>query len=281
LRCVFVSDIHGNIDRYEKFFCYIKKQIPECVLIGGDLLPLYPTNDESMKDFIERRIIKGIRNLKKQIKSDIRFFIILGNDDPRVYEKYFIDADKKGILDYIHFKTIEYNSFYIKGYSYIPPTPFHLKDWERYDISRHIDVGAISPEEGDFSKDVDMDKIRYSTIKEDIEILIDKSPMDKSIFLFHSPPYKTHLDRAALDGKKIDHAPIDVNVGSIAIKRFIRDRQPFLTLHGHIHESSKITKNWKDKIGRTFMFSAAYDGNELCIVNFDTNDLESARRIIL
>jgi len=39
--------------------------------------------------------------------------------------------------------------------------------------------------------------------------------------VLHSPPYDTGLDRAALDGRSVDHAPLDVHVGSIAIRRFI------------------------------------------------------------
>jgi Icc-related predicted phosphoesterase len=74
---------------------------------------------------------------------------------------------------------------------------------------------------------------------------------------------------------------MDVHVGSIAIQRFIKTHQPLLTLHGHIHESVRITGLWKEKIGRTFSFTAAYDGPELAVVRFDTNHLENAVRELL
>jgi Icc-related predicted phosphoesterase len=96
--------------------------------------------------------------------------------------------------------------------------------------------------------------------------------------LFHSPPYQTKLDRAALDGKMVDHVPVDVHVGSIAIRRLIEARQPLVTLHGHIHESAELTGSWKDRIGRTHIFSAAHAGPELALVRFDTDDLEQATR---
>ena len=35
--------------------------------------------------------------------------------------------------------------------------------------------------------------------------------------------------------KMIDYAPLDVHVGSIAVRRFIESRAPYLTLHGHVH----------------------------------------------
>ena len=65
------------------------------------------------------------------------------------------------------------------------------------------------------------------------------------------PPCDTLLDRAALDEKMIDYVPPDVHVGSIAIQRFIEERQPGLTLHGHVHESARLTGQWQQRFGRT------------------------------
>jgi len=60
-----------------------------------------------------------------------------------------------------------------------------------------------------------------------------------------------------------------VHVGSIAVRRFIETRQPHLTLHGHIHESARLTGSWRDRIGRTLLLSAAHDGPELALIRFD------------
>jgi len=234
-----------------------------------------------MEEFIETTILGDIRNIQSDFDKKIRFFVIMGNDDPRMYEHLFIDADKTGILDYIHQKTISYKKTYVTGYSYVPPTPFQLKDWERYDVSQYVDVGAVSPEQGRRTIDVPLDEIKYSTIAEDLEKLSQQSPATKTIYLFHSPPYHSCLDRADLHGKKVDHAPIDVHVGSVAIQRFIKSKQPLLTLHGHVHESAQITGWWKEKVDRTFSFTAAHDGPELAIVRFDTENLKNATRELI
>ena len=105
--------------------------------------------------------------------------------------------------------------------------------------------------------------------------------LSKSIILLHSPPYDTDLDRAALDGKMIDYVPLDVHLGSIAIRKFIEQRQPLLTLHGHIHESARITKTWRGKIGNTSMFTAAHDGPELAVIRFDLDLPHTAERELM
>ena len=105
--------------------------------------------------------------------------------------------------------------------------------------------------------------------------------MERAVFLFHTPPHETALDRAALDGMMVDYVPLDVHVGSIAVRRFIEARQPLLTLHGHIHESARLTGSWRDKIGETHLFSAAHDGPELALVRFDLENPEDATRTLI
>jgi Icc-related predicted phosphoesterase len=169
----------------------------------------------------------------------------------------------------------------VYGYACVPPTPFLKRDWERYDVSRYVDPGCVSPELGMRSVPVDAHEIRYGTIAADLERLADEDDLRDSVFLFHTPPYRTALDRAALDGRMVDHVPMDVHVGSIAVRRFIEERQPLLTLHGHIHESARLTGAWRDRIGRTHLFSAAHDGPELCLVRFDLENPAEATRALI
>jgi hypothetical protein len=206
--------------------------------------------------------------------------LILGNDDARITEKDFIEAEQLGVWKYLHQRKIDHGGFSFYGYSYIPPSPFRLKDWERYDVSRYADPGCIHPTEGFFTVEPKED-IEYSTIKEDLKNLIEEQNLKNTVLLFHSPPYQTGLDRAALDGKFIDHVPLDVHVGSIAIKRFIEERKPLISLHGHIHESSRLTGIWREKIGETLSMSAAWDGPELALVSFHTEDPSTAERRII
>lgn len=282
----FVSDLHGKIERYNKLFSQILIEKPEAVFLGGDLLPsgLFAlTNDEKVIDnFINDFLINGFQNLKEKLAEKYpRVFLILGNDDGKINEKDFINGQKIGVWEYIHNKKIKFGDFDIYGYSYVPPTPFQLKDWEKYDVSRFTDPGCISPEEGWHSVDVPKHELRCSTIEKDLKTLVEGNNITNTIFLFHTPPYKTNLDRAALDGQMVDHVPLDVHVGSIAVKRFIEEYQPTITMHGHIHESASLTGTWKDKIGKTHLFTAAHNGPELALIRFNKYHPEKSTRELL
>jgi Icc-related predicted phosphoesterase len=269
----FTSDLHGRTDRYDALFRLIVDETPDAVLLGGDLLPhMYAslTVNPSHADFVNDVLAAGFRRVRETLGPrypDV--LLILGNDDPKFEEAAVLSAGADGLWTYVHERRVESGGVPVYGYANVPPTPFLLKDWERYDVSRFVDPGSISPEEGRRSVPVDMRRVRYATIREDLDRLAGEDDLDRAVFLFHSPPYETALDRAALDGRMVDYVPLDVHIGSIAIRRFIEARQPAATLHGHVHESARITGSWRDTIGRTQMMSGAHEGPELPLIRFD------------
>lgn len=284
--CFFASDLHGSKDRYFKLFERIIDERPSAVFLGGDLLPhgMIPlteartTRGYFTKDFL----IYQLNKMKAHLSTAYpHIFLILGNDDARFEESTIREAERQKYWTYLHNRHVDFKGFGIYGYSYVPPTPFQLKDWERYDVSRYVDPGCVSPEEGIRSIPVPVKETRYATIAQDLERLTGQGNLQDALFLFHTPPYKTALDRAALDGKRVDHVPMDVNVGSIAVRKFIEERQPLITLHGHVHESARITGSWRDRIGNTICLSAAHDGPELALVTFDLEKPQQAMRELI
>jgi len=249
-------------------------------LPGG--MAINASADLSHDDFIKGFLAKNLRKLKEKLADKYpEIFVILGNDDGRSSEPAISELESQNLWRYVHNHKIDFREFTVYGYAFVPPTPFRLKDWEKYDVSRYEEMGTISPEQGYYSFPIrDSDK-KYATIKKDLDKLIENDNREKSIFLFHTPPYQTKLDRVDREGQMIDHAPVDIHVGSIAVRRFIEKHRPLLTLHGHIHESTRLTGRWVDRIGRTYCFNAAHDGPELSLVRFDPNRLENATRELL
>ena len=282
-QCFFVSDLHGSTDRYEKLFRAVASGQPDGLFVGGDILPSAlhwagpEAGDES--NFVSGYLLRRLRELSLEMGSRYpRVFVILGNDDGRGEEDSVLEGDAQGLWTYVHARKTPFGEFTVYGYSYVPPTPFLLKDWERYDVSRYADPGCVSPEEGVRSCPVPANELRYSTIALDLDKLAADDSMERAVLLFHSPPHGTNLDHSACGGKMVDGVPVDFHLGSIAIKRFIEQRQPLLTMHGHIHETARLSGSWRDRIGRTHAFSAAQDGPELALVRFDLDDLSLATR---
>jgi Icc-related predicted phosphoesterase len=284
--CLFASDLHGRTGRYRKLFDRVASAPPAVVLLGGDLLPFGDPR------FLERTLRAECRRLRRRLAERYpRWLIILGNDDPRTQEAGLVDGEKEGLWNYLHGHCLRIDGHRFCGYACVPPTPFLLKDWERYDVSRHLDVGSVSPEEGWRSVPVDAGEVSTGTIRTDLERLVEGATglagaegtegLADALFLFHAPPYGGLLDLADLGSRAVDHAPLDSHVGSIAVRRFIEEQRPRVTLHGHVHESSRLSGSWRERIGATHCFSAAWDGSELAVVSFTLERPEDAERLLL
>jgi Icc-related predicted phosphoesterase len=278
-RCLFVSDLHGRVDCYRKLAAVAGEERPDVILLGGDLLPHELKGGGDFIAEVLRPIFKEIRD--RTGSGGGRTLLIPGNDDPGARVEELLQGEGDRLWTFLHQRIVTIGAYRFAGYACVPPTPFALKDWERYDVSRYVDPGCLPPDEGRRSLPVEAREAAARTIIEDLSVLAGGDPLERTVFLFHSPPHRTVLDRASLDGVMVDHVPVDVHVGSVAIARFIEERQPLATLHGHIHESARLTGSWRQQLGRTHLFGAAHDGPELAVVRFDLADLDAATRELI
>ena len=274
--CFFVSDLHGKISRYEALLKIIRKEKPDFVFIGGDLFPqrsFQPGQSEGGDiDFVKDFMIRKFSELKETL--DCAFpdiFLIPGNDDPKIVFDKLAEGEKADLWRNLHNQCVVIGKYRFYGYGCVPPTPFKIKDWDRFDISKEIEVGCIPPVDGYHSVPPDHDP-GNDTIQNDLQILTNDDNMEFSVFLFHSPPFQTMLDCAELQNNSSEKPSGFLNVGSKAIRNFIVEKQPYITMHGHIHESARITGEWKQNINRTLSFTAAHDGPELAVIKFELND---------
>jgi len=276
--CLFVSDLHGKISRYDALFKFIKKEKPDFVFIGGDLLPHRSTQQTRLageNDFIKGYLIRKFNELKDKMGCHFpEVFLIPGNDDYKIVFDAVSEGEKKELWQNLQNRCVVLGKYRFYGYACVPPTPFRIKDWDRFDIDKEIAPGCIAPSDGFHSTQPDHDP-ENDTIQEDIEKLVSSDNIEFSVFLFHSPPYQSAFDQAETG------EGIILPVGSKAIRNFIDEKQPYITMHGHIHESARITGKWKQSFGRTYSFTAAHDGPELAVVRFELHDPQHATRILI
>lgn len=110
-----------------------------------------------------------------------------------------------------------------------------------------VSCGWVNPSPWKTAREEEEDKLEQR-----LERYISQLKNVKSaIFNFHAPPYQTKLDEAPLLDEELNPiiqggSVVMVPVGSKAVRKMIEKYQPFLGLHGHIHEASGSMK-----IGRT------------------------------
>lgn len=272
--CYFVSDLHGSIKRYEILIDTILKNKPSFVFMGGDLLPHVRVSDKqknkTINPFISEFIIPQFKKLQRQLGCNYpEVYLIPGNDDYKIDIPGFAIGHEKDLWKLIVSNKVRFGPYTIYGYSYVPPTPFRIKDWEKYDIDYTVNEGCIDPKDGYKSEEVVSGDTQL--ISEDISMLVGEDNMNKAIFLFHSPPF----------GCSLDKIPSGLSIGSKAITEFITQKQPYITMHGHAHETVAVTGQWRQLFGRTHSFSAANDQSGLALIEFQIDQPSNARRLLL
>ena len=285
-RCFFVSDLHGATGRYRALFRAIEAERPVAVFLGGDLLPhemaKLPSIPGGAEGFLEGFLVSGLQTVRDRLgEAYPRIFLVLGNDDARFHEAAILAHAARGLWSYVHRRCVDFEEWIVCGYGCIPPSPFQRKDFERYDVSRYVDPGCVPPEAGALTVPVSERELVWTTIADELERMVEGRDLSRALCLFHAPPHRTAIDRADLDGHAVDHAPVDVHIGSVAIRRFFERHAPTLGLHGHVHEAARLTGRWRDHVGGTPVVTAAHDGPELALVRFDPADPDAATRELL
>ncbi len=286
---LYTADLHGNEIQYQKLVDFAIKNSVDSVIIGGDIAPKGESDRylEKQGEFIKNYLPRLISPLKQQLPKT-NLFLLMGNDDCKA-NLDLLEQNDPGLYRIIHNKRLKLSDdFDIVGYSYVPITPFGLKDWEKFDLTNPTEELKLDYEKRKtrcrfdgyktdkngwyrfiFSPEIE----KEDSIQKDLKNKIFTNKPQKTIYVIHPPPNRTNLDQIA-NGKY---------VGSFAVREFIEKNQPYLTLHGHIHETVDVSGNFKDQIGKTLCLSPGNHnvGENLAILIFDLYDVNTTRRLRL
>jgi Icc-related predicted phosphoesterase len=223
---LYASDLHGNEGAYRKLF----SMEADAIVLGGDLLP-YPREGDLVG--VQRAFAEKV--LGPLIRSRPTFWIP-GNDD---WEAALGPLEGAGTP--IHGRAVPFlDGLSIAGYACVPVTPFGMKDFDRYDGGPW--EPSIPPRKCLVSGSGRIERVELlqvrsrGTIAGDLQKLGALSDPAKTVYVTHTPPFMSGLD-ALYDGTPI---------GSPAVRTFLQEKGPPLSLHGHVHESPGIRR-----VGRT------------------------------
>lgn len=147
------------------------------------------------------------------------------------------------------------------------------------DSHEMVSCGWVNPSPWKTTREEEEDKL-----EERLEKYISQlENVESAIFNFHAPPYQTKLDEAPLLDEDLNPvirsgSVVMVPVGSKAVRKMIEKYQPFLGLHGHIHEASGSIK-----IGRTYCVNPGSEYAEGILraffIEFKDNKITRLQRI--
>ena len=272
MRIAYASDLHGELSHYHDLFALARKEDCRAVILGGDLSPKKFSRTEIVghhRRFYEQQLFPLVEREKHE-RPDLAVYVIMGNDDCAANAQVF--ESRPDIFTWLHGKVVELEKgLWLAGYSCVDITPFHLKDWERWDkpqpYKKLRNLKGVRSR-GEVLVDFSFPDQPCETIQDDLRPLARELKDRAFIWVAHCPPY----------GSKLDKMAMGFHVGSEAVREFIEEASPLLSLHGHIHESPRMTGAYRDDIGRTLSVNAGQEFKNLSAVTFDTANIAHTMR---
>ena len=268
----FTSDLHGQGALYEQLLAAVAAHPPGVVLIGGDLAP-HGAGAEGVRRqrvFFDGFLVEFARRLAEAVPG-IELLLLMGNDDWAANDVSLRTHDG-ALWRVLHERSLVVQGTRVAGLSWVPITPFALKDWERWDDGAEETPARL---DGFVSRDGTLEPLRFDparrtpTLADALDELARRGPPGETVYVLHSPPRGTRCDMIGPEA----------HVGSRAIRAFVERHQPPLVLSGHIHESPRISSSYRDTIGRTVVVNPGQFGtSRLCGVWFDPADVAGSLR---
>ena len=131
MKVIFTADLHGNINQFRLLFQKAEEDNAGTIIIGGDIAPKgIDDSIRGQKLFLKNELIPLIKDY--QSKNQRNILIMLGNDDWSSCLDVLKGYDGE-LFNLIHMKKVEIDNLNFIGYSFVPVTPFGIKDWEKWD----------------------------------------------------------------------------------------------------------------------------------------------------
>jgi len=270
MKLLYVTDLHGIEWKFNEIYHIADTLKPDVVINGGDMLTFKGNllhQDRFITGFLDEYFSR-FESMK------IYYLGLLGNDDLGIFDDLFQKTcDKYSyVINMAQLKfQIEGSKYEFIGINWVTDLPFGLKDRARkdtrdFELPKQIGRQYFSKPNG-FKKIEDW--ISYvdtlPTIEDELRNLIKPSDMSNAVYIFHNPPANIDLD-ITHDGRK---------VGSKAEYAFLKENQPKLSLHGHIHESPEASGKWYSKIGKTVCIQPGQTHQHENSLNYAFIDLET------
>ena len=258
-RLVYTSDLHGILDLYRAAGEAAVRTCADALIFGGDLCPGSPMGASQRLpiehvEFILQRL-SPLLGEWKQAHPALRIFAIPGNDDCQTVLPALEELERNARIENLHQQTRILGAYTLMGLSFVPPTPFLLKDFERWDDGPEPDSDSYSYRclAGTTRGFRVIENFRsYLDSLPSIEQELRRLPVEDpahTVAVVHAPPFDTRCD-VLFDGR---------HIGSKAVRSWIEKNQPYFSLHGHIHESPKLSRSFFDRIGSTTVINPGCD----------------------
>ncbi len=268
MKCVVLADVHQAAVKWEQLVQVVQEKKPGLVAIAGDLMP------KDRGTLAQGMYMPVLRECAGRIKAaGAELIIIPGNDDNQLMVPGLEQGDADGLWHYVADRVKKVRGYEFCGCPWVRDHPFGYKYWVAAETATdiYIDPFQISPplliNRHNEIEEIH-DYMTYLQGRPSLQELLKKTAcqvedISRSVWLIHQPPVGMGFDICGSGAK----------VGSTAVYDFLQEKQPLLSVHGHIHEAPAVNGHiWAGRLGDTFCIQAGQPEEELSYVVLEINN---------
>lgn len=280
IKILYVTDLHGDKNKYRKSLDIAVEKNIGVIVNGGDMLPKLGERHLEQPIFINEFLRDYFSELERY---GITYLAMLGNDDLLSVDGLFdtVCGEYENVHN-IAGKKVRIGGYEFIGMNHILDHPFGCKD-RVVTETHYIPQRQLSPVAG-ISNEYGYDRIynwlEYSRTElpymcDILNDLPEPENPQQTVYVMHMPPAGLRLGQLLYQ---------DLDIGSVDIYEFLKERQPLLSLHGHIHESPDTQKGrWINQIRSTACIQTGQTelhDNDMVYAEIDLQSREYSRKVI-
>lgn len=268
MKICFTTDLHGRANLYRQLEELLAVETPDLLILGGDMFEDGDIDDPigTQVRYVDEVFAPRLRAWRQRWPGTI-IACILGNHDWQCAADAVARHEHDGLLTLLdHRRVWRHDAVAFVGFSYTPPTPYWVKDFERLDLpDDELPESGGAFWDGAARRVAQARPAEFFRTRPALATKLDSiaAVPQPWIFVCHAPPVDTCLDR-------LPH--VDYPVGSRAVRRFVERRRPLCALHGHIHESPGLTGRFADRVDGVLCVNPGQGRDRLQAVVFDPRD---------
>lgn len=280
MKILYVTDLHGDKNKYRKSIEIAVEKNITVIVNGGDMLPKLGERHLDQPAFINGFLRDYFEELQEH---NITYLTMLGNDDLLSVDGLFEQVcGEFGNVHNIAGKKVLVGEHEFIGMNNILDHPFGCKDRvvteKDYIPQRQLSYFAGISNEYGYDRIfnwLEYSKTELPLMCDILQELPEPENQKQTIYVMHMPPAGLRLGQLLYQ---------DLDIGSADIYKFLKSKQPLLSLHGHIHESPDTEKGtWINQIQHTVCIQPGQtelDSKDMVYAEIDLKRKEYVRQII-
>lgn len=273
--CFFISDLNGNLNSFKLLLKVISSKKPDFVFIVGNLINnanIDLADGRTSAEFFANFLFTEFSSLKALMDCNYpEIFLVPSIEDQKQMYTTISVGEKADLWRNFNNGCFVIGKYRFYGLAFSASDVLIEKTNEQHPRPNKV-LPKAQESYGFFVKDSSEDEMFFNESETRILNLINNDDLEYGIFLFHMSCNSSSHNKVGYKDNTLASPFAKV------VNDLICNKNPYIIMNNELHSNSCPKNKWKDKLGRTMLFSGSHDESHLAIISFELHNPDLATR---